>query len=129
MDTSQIFYDNSQFENCYDMTDEFIPQEGIKYINMNTELRPLSKNLKKQQGYTKNKIIGTECVIPSEKQILQLYSITLKRNEYYCLLKIIILPMKLHILNMLFKLKIWQNNYQNNYQELMYMEFENLMRL
>ena len=48
-------------------------------------LKDLSKNTTKANGY--NKFIGTEFVIPSENQILPLYSITLKRSEYYCLWK------------------------------------------
>lgn len=67
------------------MTDKTIPKEGIRYINVDADGQPLSKNQTKEQGYTK--FIGTEYVIPSEKQILPLYSITLKRNEYYCLWK------------------------------------------
>ena len=45
---SQIFYDNSKFENCYDMTDKSIPKEGIRYINVNADGVPLSKNQTKE---------------------------------------------------------------------------------
>ena len=82
---SQVFYDNLKFENCYEMTDNSIAQNGIRYVKVNAEGQPLSKNQTKEKGY--NKFIGTEYVIPSEKQILPLYSITLKRNEYYFLWK------------------------------------------
>ncbi len=82
---SQIYYNNSKFENCYEMNKKVIQDEGIRYIHVNAFGRPLSQNQTKENGY-KN-FIGTEFVIPSEKQILPLYAITLKRNEYYCLYK------------------------------------------
>ena len=67
------------------MCDKVIQDEGVRYIHVDAEGRPLSQNQTKENGY-KN-FIGTEFVIPSEKQILPLYAITLKRNEYYCLYK------------------------------------------
>ena len=82
---SQIFYDRSKFENCYEMTQTPISPNGIRYVNVKADGKPLSIDQTKEKGYTK--FIGTEYVIPSEKQILPLYSITLKRNEYYCLWK------------------------------------------
>ena len=82
---SQIFYDNLKFENCYDKTDESVPQEGIRYVRVDAEGQPLSKDQTKENGF--DEFIGTEYVIPCENQILPLYSITLKRNEYYCLWK------------------------------------------
>ena len=82
---SQIYYDNSKFENCYKKTRDIIQEKGIRYICVDAYGRPLSKDQTKENGY--NKFIGTEFVIPNEKQILPLYSITLKRNEYYCLWK------------------------------------------
>ena len=82
---SQIYYDNSKYERCYDISDEKISENGIRHILVNAQGRPLSKNTTKANGY--NKFIGTEFVIPSENQILPLYSITLKRSEYYCLWK------------------------------------------
>ena len=82
---SEVFYDNSKFENCYDMTNEIIKEKGIRYVHFDDNGKPLSKDKTKENGY--NKFIGTEFVIPSEKQIFPLYAITLKRNEYYCLWK------------------------------------------
>jgi hypothetical protein len=83
---SQIYYDNSKLENCYKMCKETtIQEEGIRYVHVDADGRPLSQNQTKENGY--KKFIGTEFVIPSEKQILPLYAITLKRNEYYCLWK------------------------------------------
>ena len=82
---SQVFYDNSKFENCYDFTNDEVKEGGIRFVKVNYEGSPLSKNQTKENGY--KKFIGTEYVIPSENQILPLYSITLKRNEYYCLWK------------------------------------------
>jgi len=82
---SQVFYDSLKFENCQDLTDDPIPQEGIRYVKVNAKGRPLSKDQTKENGY--NKFIGTEYILPNENQILPLYSITLKRNEYYCLWK------------------------------------------
>ena len=82
---SQIFYDNSKFEQCYNISNEKIRENGIRYILVNSDGHPLSKDKTKENGY--NKFIGVEYVIPDEKQILPLYSITLKRSEYYCLWK------------------------------------------
>ena len=82
---SQVFYDKLKFEKCYELTDESIPPNGIRYVNVNSYGQPLSKNQTKEKGY--KKFIGSEYVIPSQDQILPLYSITLKRNEYYCLWK------------------------------------------
>ena len=82
---SQVFYDKLKFEKCYELTDESIPSNGIRYVNVDSYGQPLSKNQTKEKGY--KKFIGSEYVIPSKDQILPLYSITLKRNEYYCLWK------------------------------------------
>ena len=82
---SQIYYNNSKFENCYEMSKKVIQDEGIRFIHVDAKGSPLSQNQTKENGY--KKFIGTEFVIPSEKQILPLYAITLKRNEYYCLYK------------------------------------------
>lgn len=67
------------------MNDSPISPNGIRYINVNAFGQPLSIEQTKEKGY--KKFIGTEYVIQSENQILPLYSITLKRNEYYCLWK------------------------------------------
>ena len=82
---SQVFYDKTKFENCHNITKKPISQNGIRYINVNAKGQPLSKIQTKEKNY--NKFIGTEYVIQSQNQILPLYSITLKRNEYYCLWK------------------------------------------
>jgi len=82
---SQIFYDNSKFERCYDKTKEKVKENGIRYILVDYRGEPLPKDKTKTKGY--NKFIGVEYVIPDEKQILPLYSITMKRSEYYCLWK------------------------------------------
>ena len=82
---SQVFYDESKFENCYIMKDSTIQEQGIRYVHVNAEGRPLSQSQTRENGY--KRFIGTEFVIPSEKQIFPLYSITIKRNEYYCLWK------------------------------------------
>ena len=82
---SQVFYDKSRFENCYQKTKETIQENGIRYVNVNAKGQPLSKFQTKSNGY--KQFIGTEFVIPNKKQILPLYSITFKRNEYYCLWK------------------------------------------
>lgn len=83
---SQVFYDNSKFEYCYEMMQGTqIQQNGVRFVNVNAEGDPLSKNQTKEKGY--NKFIGTEFVFPGENQILPIYSFTLKRNEYYCLWK------------------------------------------
>jgi hypothetical protein len=82
---SQIYYNDSKFENCYNMSSATIQDEGIRYIHVDAYGQPLSQNQTKENGY--KKFIGTEFVIPSEKQILPLYTLTLKRNEYYCLWK------------------------------------------
>ena len=91
---SEVFYDNSKFENCYDMTNEIIKEKGIRYVHFDDNGKPLSKDKTKENGY--NKFIGKEYVIPNEKQVLPLYAITLKRNEYVYG-KIIILLIKHHI--------------------------------
>ena len=57
----------------------------MRFVNVNAEGLPLSKNQTKEKGY--NQFIGTEFVFPDENQILPIYSFTLKRNEYYCLWK------------------------------------------
>ena len=67
------------------MSSATIQDEGIRYIHVDAYGQPLSQNQTKENGY--KKFIGTEFVIPSEKQILPLYTLTLKRNEYYCLWK------------------------------------------
>ena len=82
---SQIFYDKLKFENCYDKTDDSVPQEGIRYVRVDASGQPLSKDKTKENGF--EEFVGTEYIIPNENQILPLYSITLKRNEYYCLWK------------------------------------------
>ena len=82
---SQVFYDNSKLENCYNKTQNTIQKDGIRFVHVNARGGPLSQENTKENGY--NKFIGTEFVIPSENQILPLYSITLKRSEYYCLWK------------------------------------------
>lgn len=82
---SQIFYDRTKFENCNKMTNNPIPENGIRYIKVNANGHPISENKTKEKEY--KKFIGTEYVIKNENQILPLYSITLKRNEYYCLWK------------------------------------------
>ena len=82
---SQVFYDESKFENCYIMEDTTIQEQGIRYVHVNAKGSPLPQGQTRENGC--KKFIGTEFVIPSEKQILPLYSITKKRNEYYCLWK------------------------------------------
>jgi len=82
---SEVFYDKKKFENCYNYTDDSIPERGIRYVKVNAKGHPLSINESKGNDY--KKFIGTEYVIPDKNQILPLYSITLKRNEYYCLWK------------------------------------------
>ena len=82
---SQVFYDKSKLEKCYKKTNEIIQENGIRFVNVDASGQPLSKEQTKLNGY--RKFIGTEYVIPSKNQILPLYSITLKRNEYYCLWK------------------------------------------
>jgi len=76
---SQIFYDRTKFENYNKMTNNPIPENGIRYVKVNAKGLPISEDNKK--------FIGTEYVIKNDNQILPLYSITLKRNEYYCLWK------------------------------------------
>ena len=76
---SEIYYNNSKFENCYNLRKEKIKEEGIKYVHVNVDDRPLSQNQTREKRY--KKFIGTEFVIPNQKQILLLYAITLKRNE------------------------------------------------
>ena len=82
---SQIYYDNSKLETCYVKTNKKIRENGIRHILVNAKGEPLSKDTTKSNGY--NKFIGTEYVIPTENQVLPLYSIALKRSEYYCLWK------------------------------------------
>ena len=82
---SQIFYDSSKFERCFSKTQEKIKENGIRYILVDAKGDALTKDKTKENGY--NKFIGVEYVIPNERQILPLYSITLKRSEYYCLWK------------------------------------------
>ena len=82
---SQVYYDNSKYQKYYQRTEEEVPKEGIRFINVNAYGEPLSQDQTKENGY--RRFIGTEYVIPSEKQILPLYTITLKRSEYYCLWK------------------------------------------
>ena len=82
---SQIFYDDSKFEKCYDMTDKKVSLNGIRYILVNAEGRPLSQDKTRANGY--NKFIGVEYFIPNEKQVLPLYSLTFKISEYCCLWK------------------------------------------
>ena len=82
---SQIFYDNKKLEICYKNTNEQIQENGIRLVYVDATGAALSKD--KIKEYRNNKFIGNEYVIPTKKQILPLYSITLKRNEYYCLWK------------------------------------------
>ena len=72
-------------DNCYRKNHNPIPENGIRFVHVNYKGLPLSENETKENGY-KN-FIGTEFVIPDQNQILPLYSITLKRNEYYFLWK------------------------------------------
>ena len=73
---SEVFYDNSKFENCYNKTNKIIEEKGIRYVHVDANGDPLSKDKTKENGY--NKFIGTEFVIPSEKQVIPLYVIALK---------------------------------------------------
>lgn len=82
---SQVYYDNSKYEKCYQRTNNEIAKEGIRFVNVDAYGEPLSYDQTKENGY--RRFIGTEYVIPSEKQILPLYTLTLKRSEYYCLWK------------------------------------------
>ena len=82
---SQIYYNDSLFEKCYEKTKKEVPNEGIRFVNVNAYGSPLSKEQTKENGY--KGFIGTEYILPDKKQILPLYSITLKRSEYYCLWK------------------------------------------
>ena len=82
---SQVFYDRTKFENCNQRTNNPIPKNGIRYVKVNADGDPILEDKTNEKGY--KKFIGTEFVINSENQILPLYSITLKRNEYYCLWK------------------------------------------
>ena len=82
---SQIFYDNSKLEICYKNTDNLIQKNGIRFVQVDATGDAISKE--KIKEYRNSKFIGNEYVIPTKNQILPLYSITLKRNEYYCLWK------------------------------------------
>ena len=48
---SQIYYNNSKFENCYDFTDEIIEEKGIRYVHVDANGKPLSKDKTKENGY------------------------------------------------------------------------------
>lgn len=96
---SQVYYNESKLEKCFDLTDDSVPDEGIRYVNVNAFDSALSKDQTKENGY--NEFIGTEYVIPSEKQILPLYSITLKKMNTFAYGKIIISLIKLDSLSML----------------------------
>ncbi len=45
---SEVFYDNSKFENCYDMTNEIIKEKGIRYVHFDGNGKPLSKDKTKK---------------------------------------------------------------------------------
>ena len=82
---SEVFYNKEKLDNCYEITHNPVPEKGIRFVHVNYTGLALSENQTKENGY--KKFIGTEFVIPNENQILPLYSITLKRNEYYFLWK------------------------------------------
>ena len=82
---SEAFYNKKKLDNCYRKNDNPIPEKGIRFVHVDYNGLPLSEKETKENGY-KN-FIGTEFVIPDQNQILPLYSITLKRNEYYFLWK------------------------------------------
>ena len=77
---SEIYYDNSKFEQVYDeeKENEDVPEDGVRHICVDFGGNAISKQkLKEYKGF-----IGTEYVITNQKQILPLLSITLERVEY-----------------------------------------------
>ena len=48
---SEIYYNNSKFENCYNLRKEKIKEEGIKYVHVNVDDRPLSQNQTREKRY------------------------------------------------------------------------------
>ena len=48
---SQVFYDNSKFENCYNKTNKIIKEKGIRYVHVDANVRPLSKDKTKENRY------------------------------------------------------------------------------
>ena len=77
---SEIYYDNSKFEQIYDTNkeDEEVPEYGIRYVCVDHNGNEISKNnLEKYNGF-----IGTEFIITNQEQILPLLNITLERVEF-----------------------------------------------
>ena len=77
---SEIYYDNSKFDQVYDeeKENEVVPNNGVRHICVNCGGNAISKqDLKEFKGF-----IGTEYVITNQKQILPLLSVTLERVEY-----------------------------------------------
>ena len=77
---SEIYYDNSIFEQVYDKRkkDEFVPTNGVRYICVNYVGQEISEhNLEKYKGF-----IGTEYLISKQEQIMPFLSVTLERVKY-----------------------------------------------
>ena len=77
---SEIYYDNSKFEQVYDTEkeNEIVPKNGVRHICVGYKGQPISKqDLKNYKGF-----IGTEYVITNQEQILPLLNVTLERVEY-----------------------------------------------
>ena len=77
---SQIYYDNSKFEQVYnsDKENEEVPDYGIRHVCVDYNGTEISKQ--KLNGH--NGFIGTEYIITKKEQILPLLNITLERTEF-----------------------------------------------
>ena len=77
---SEIFYDNSKFEQVYDdqKQNEDVPENGVRHICVDSGGVEISEEkLKDYKGF-----IGTEYIITKQEQILPLLSVTLERVEF-----------------------------------------------
>ena len=101
---SEVFYDRKRFKQIKDdslyvsdidhfptykeikeeYSDKMVEPNGIHFIRVNNEGDPLSEStfLNEQK---KGEFLGNEYAITEKYQILPIYSLTLKRNEYFIL--------------------------------------------
>ena len=77
---SEIYYDNSKFDQVYDMAkeDQNVPKNGIRHVRVDYSGQPIAKkNLQNYKGFT-----GTEYIISESEQILPLLNVTVERVEF-----------------------------------------------
>ena len=101
---SEVFYDNTKFKQINDMNlnapeldhfpsyneikqkypNKIVEPNGIHFIRLNNEGNSITENMFDSK-VTQGELLGNEYVITEKYQILPIYSITLRRNEYFIL--------------------------------------------